>query len=125
MRKIMYVISILLSLWMIYLAFFTFLEGAFSQGSAVISLKDHIIVLDYEWQGILLMALGVCFILNMKWISQRKYISLPIVILFTINLVGFSIYDAYPNYLYIQTILLIVIYIINIFFVNGKEKISK
>lgn len=107
---------------MIYLAFFTFLEGVFSGGAAVISTKDHIIVLDFIWQGILLMVLGVCFIFNRKWISRKKYISLPFIILFLVNIILLAQIDAYPGYLYKQLVLLIVIYIMQILLVNNKEK---
>lgn len=122
MKKVMYIVSILLSLWLIYLAGMTFLTGAFSFGSWTISTADHLLGLDFEWQGGLLIIYSICFICNMKWIHKRIYISLPLVILFSANLIILTRFDLYPSYLYIQLALLIVIYIINICFVNGKEK---
>lgn len=122
MKKIMYIISILLSIYIIAYSLVIIAEGAFSWTLWETYLWTHIIDLDYVWEGFLLIGYSICFIFNMKWIHQKKYLSMPILILLIVNLMFLGYIDHYLSEFIWIVLLLIVIYIMNVYIVNSRQK---
>lgn len=116
------IIRIVLALVLLYLGFSDFLNGMFSDGLAAYSIYWDIMVNDLILQGLGYMALGVCFLLNVKWLL-KKWIAIIIIVIFVGNTILLGItFKAYLEMI-AEIILLLLLYML--IFLGEKKKISQ
>lgn len=118
-RYVTYIISVLLSVWLIMPSLAILMQGILSWHA---DLQSFVISLDFIAEGLFLIAYSICFICNWKWISQKKFISLLIIILLAINLISLGYLNHYLKGYIIMLLFLLIVYILNVYVINAKQK---
>lgn len=120
MRVIVYAIKIILSVCLIYLGFSEFLNGMFSTGSVPASnLFWDSLINDRIIQGIAYIIIGLCFILNLKWLGKKNIAGI-IIWVFVVNTIIVGI--AFNEYLEMIAEIILLLLLYALIFFSKKQK---
>lgn len=113
MRYIKLIIRIILAVILIAFGILDFLNGIFSGGAMVIDIWWNIILNDLIGQGITYIAMGILFLVNIRW---HRTIAIVVIILFTVNAIVISSFLNDSTIYISQAVLLISLYLLMFMF---------
>ncbi|MBC1921469.1 hypothetical protein [Listeria grayi] len=113
MQYIKLIIRIILAVILIAFGISDFLNGMFSSGAMVIDIWWNIILNDLIVQGIAYIAMGILFLVNIRW---HRTIALVVTILFTVNAIVISSFLNDSTIYITQAVLLISLYLLMFIF---------